>query len=154
MNTLALAALLATSPFGLVKGPSVTGFPDGTQVRLDKGGKLVLAEEGSGLVVFRLLAGKAWARVAKNKLRRFEIRTPLAVAAVRGTEFTVEINEDGETVTQVIEGAVGVTPLRGDKPVGRETLVQKGETVSVSEEDGETLLKPLSAGAPVTRPGP
>lgn len=154
MNTLALAALLAASPFGLVRGPSVTGFPDGTQVRLEKGGKLVLAEEGPGVVVFRLLAGKAWARVAKNRGRRFEIRTPVAVAAVRGTEFTVEINDDGQTVTQVLEGVVAVTPLRADKPVGRETLVQKGESVSVSEEDGETLLRPLSAGAPVTRPGP
>lgn len=51
---------------------------------------------------------------------RFEIRTPAAVAAVRGTEFRVTA-EDGQARTEVLSGRVSVA-----NPVG-EVLAQDGQ---------------------------
>ncbi len=51
---------------------------------------------------------------------RFEIRTPAAVAAVRGTEFRVTA-EDGEARTEVLSGRVSVANLVG------EVLAQGGQ---------------------------
>ncbi len=43
---------------------------------------------------------------------RFEIRTPAAVAGVRGTEFIVAVDEDGKTEIHVIDGQVEVLNVR------------------------------------------
>ncbi len=39
---------------------------------------------------------------------RFEISTPSAIAAVRGTEYRISAGENGESRTEVLTGAVGV----------------------------------------------
>jgi hypothetical protein len=43
---------------------------------------------------------------------RFEIRTPAAVAGVRGTEFIVAVDEAGKSEVHVIEGLVEVLNVR------------------------------------------
>jgi hypothetical protein len=56
-----------------------------------------------------LSEGKVESRVtslSSNK-GRFEVRSPLAVAGVRGTHFRVGINPDG-TANEVLEGGVAV----------------------------------------------
>jgi hypothetical protein len=59
--------------------------------------------------VFQLIRGRVEAVVAKRDMAgaRFEVRTPVAVAAVRGTRFRVTMNESARaTTTEVTEGEV------------------------------------------------
>lgn len=68
--------------------------------------------------------------------QRFDIRTPLAVASVRGTEFDVSVAEDGDTATSVTQGVVAVrapahageTPMQGS--LGAELVAGEGNAVT------------------------
>jgi ferric-dicitrate binding protein FerR (iron transport regulator) len=68
---------------------------------------------------------------------RFSVRTPAAVCAVRGTQFSVRAGEDGQTEVIVTEGAVEVKNLSGAKTA----LVEAGRKITVSR-DGE-LSEPV-----------
>ncbi|VTU28796.1 FecR protein [Variovorax sp. PBS-H4] len=65
---------------------------------------------------------------------RFEIRTPLAVASVRGTEFGVAIQPDAGVTGEVTHGAVDLKGrARSSGPRGsREQRLQAGEGARVS----------------------
>jgi RNA polymerase sigma factor (sigma-70 family) len=45
----------------------------------------------------------------RDQFSRFQVETAAAVAAVRGTEFTVNVEDDGDTQVRVLEGLVKVT---------------------------------------------
>lgn len=62
--------------------------------------------------------------------RSMRVRTPTAVAAVRGTELAVEVSEDGTTEVGVFdEGKVAVMPLSDDS---QEVLAMPRQQVTVS----------------------
>ncbi len=72
-------------------------------------------------VGLQLWVGRLWARVTKSigGKRDFEVRTPNAVAGVRGTEFVVDVSEQGQTQVTVVEGGVELGSRLGD---GSQTL--------------------------------
>ncbi|MBI5594496.1 MAG: FecR domain-containing protein [Elusimicrobia bacterium] len=78
-------------------------------------------------------------RFAVNQ--RASVRTPTSVAAVRGTEFGVEVADDGETSIGVFdEGRVAVTQSDGDG-VEETTLEQNQEVVLAPGEGPDTVSK-------------
>jgi len=91
-----------------------------TQVRLKKGGV------ESNVIPF------------KRSGNRFEIITPAAVAAVRGTVFQVSLDSSNNMQSEVIEGSVKVKNEFGEKilPAGFGNIVQLGQAPS----EPETLL--------------
>src|SRR5581483_164683 len=58
------------------------------------------------LSVLNLLAGKLWMKVAKRQQGTFEVHNGMAVAAVKGTKFQIEVDKDGQLVLTVFEGLV------------------------------------------------
>ncbi|GAA0780029.1 iron dicitrate transport regulator FecR [Roseibium denhamense] len=60
----------------------------------------------------------------------FQIRTPHAIAAVRGTTYVVDVTADTTSVF-VREGVVEVTRLDGSEPV----LLEAGDGVDVTAQD-------------------
>ncbi|MFQ5739486.1 MAG: TonB-dependent receptor domain-containing protein [Acidobacteriota bacterium] len=60
---------------------------------------------GARQSIINLRSGKAWLR-SKRKPARVRVSTPAVTAAIRGTEFVVDVAEDGESVVTVLEGAV------------------------------------------------
>lgn len=86
--------------------------------------------------------GKTLMKIQKStgQKPRFEIQTPSAVSAARGTSFRVSVDENKNTRTEVLTGVVGVTG-KGAKVVvkqGRGTLVRKGH----APKDPADLLPP------------
>lgn len=90
-------------------------FPDESRVSIPSNSKVSLSKLrktkyiASPRTEISLSEGKVESRVtslASNK-GRFEVRSPLAVAGVRGTHFRVGINADG-TANEVLEGGVAV----------------------------------------------
>ena len=61
---------------------------------------------------------------------KFQIKGPSATAGVRGTRFTVAVDDEGNTKIQVERGKVEVTPSTGGNPVmllaGNQVMVQAG----------------------------
>jgi hypothetical protein len=85
--------------------------------------------EGSGkIIALHQWLGQTYSRVEQlsDRASRFEIKTPTAVAGVRGTEFAMVVAGDGTTSVAVVEGLVEVTAQ--DKIVtvlaGEKTTVQ------------------------------
>lgn len=60
---------------------------------------------------------------------RFNVKTPTAICAVRGTQFLTEISADGATKVKVLKGVVNVTTADGKKSIdvkeGFQTTVGK-----------------------------
>jgi len=100
------------------------------------------AEGGGTEIALKQWLGRTWSRVVKmmDPNSSYEIQTPSAIALVRGTFFTTEVDEAGSTIVQVKEGAVTVaaqvedvdTPEDETAEEEREVLVSAGYQVSVS----------------------
>lgn len=131
--------------------PAHEGIPlqDGDRIETGEDGKAELSFDGEGIVtvdpdtdvqVSSLHHGKtelmlkAGALVSKLKTllqgRRFAVRTPTAVAAVRGTEFGVEVDGEDTHVGVFDEGQVAVADEQGREelvPANHETHVRRGQ---------------------------
>ncbi len=89
-----------------------------------------------------ILRGNVEAHVSplQKNLGRFEIRTPIATAAVRGTHFRVGILPDGATATTLLSGVVEVHPAAGGAST---TLLQgQGNLVTASGSTPSVALLP------------
>ncbi len=85
----------------------------------------------------------------KNPESRYRIRTPIAVSAVRGTEFRVKLNSgDAPSLTEVLEGTVAVGPLGATAS----TAVPQGTGIGVST-NGESRTEKLLPAPELTSPG-
>lgn len=91
-------------------------LPDGSKVRFSEGTNfkvdaLTFREEERNLGI-DVFFGKAWAKVAKGKKgSRFEVKTPNAVAGVRGTVYRIDVNNDTSSLVRVYDGEVTVGNL-------------------------------------------
>lgn len=104
---------------------------DGTLLEWDTASALgIVPEDGGGTVL--LDAGAALVETAAGG-PEFQIRTPHAIASVRGTVFAVEVTE-GETAVFVAEGRVWVQRVGGIDSV----VLGAGEGVDVAP--GEPLV--------------
>lgn len=89
----------------------------------------VSQDDASGDFSAQLEEGMMRLRVlVKNKFgKRFEVRTPIAVCAVRGTDYSLTRAPDGD-VLKVYSGVVAVSPPTEG---GAEVLVKSGEQLNV-----------------------
>ena len=105
--------VLRTGPAGLV---SIL-FADRTVMRLHRDSELVVnavTAEGADLTLQR---GAIWARSRRGQ-GGTELRTPTAAAAVRGTDWAVEVAGDGTTRLSVYDGAVALSNALGSVTAG------------------------------------
>lgn len=111
----------------------VVGEGGSAEVALD-GGSLITVRENSEFKlektdkaesVFSLSLGSILAKIQKLGEQRLKVRTPTAVAAVRGTEFGVEVEGDDSHVGVFDEGKVEVSGAAGG---ATETLISNQET--------------------------
>ncbi len=125
-------------------GHAVITFFEGSTLTVEPGSQVTVQSlarvAGDGLQVTILQTlGHTWASVQKlqSPNAKFEVRTPNATAAVRGTAF--------ETIVEVIEGRTVTTVLTSEGEVvvradaGGETSVRAGQQIQVPQ------------GAPVPR---
>ena len=77
---------------------------------------------------------------------KFQILTPLAIAAVRGTKWAMEVSAS-RTSTVVLEGAVAVTNRRLNQYVvlteGRGVDISEGDTSLTQKQWGEARVRAL-----------
>lgn len=104
----------------------ITVFPSSRMtVPARTGGKGTDMTQSFGTLLFRM---------ESRETRNLEIRTPYLAAAVKGTTFTVSVDNDGAEVS-VSEGSVQVTALSS----GFSTLVGAARTASVDRGHDDTV---------------
>lgn len=91
-------------------------FSDGSIVKVSENTEVSLYKDYLSLAI-------GYIRLYITKLfPNFEVRTPSAVAGVRGTEFSVEVLDDQTTIVTVYEGEVDITAQ------GKTIRLRKGES--------------------------
>jgi hypothetical protein len=117
---------------------------DNAITRILLGGKVIVTArerstltitEAPGLSTIDLTSGRIAVAVDKTKMKpgeRVDVRTPNAIAGVRGTVFIVEVHRNTSTVT-VLRGLVDVVRVdpKTGQAVGPVTPVGANQTVSV-----------------------
>lgn len=91
--------------------------PDGSKILLGASTEFEAesSAEVGAMALFKLEVGTLKAWVTKTLNRRFRVRTPTAVCAVRGTQFSVDVAASRATLIDVSEGVVGVRTLLGEE---------------------------------------
>ncbi len=117
-------------------------FDDSTIVKMDPSSKLVIKNLKRGKknsTLLELLKGTLLAVVKKlTDDEEFAVKTKMAMAAVKGTEFIVETNDNDDGKVGVYEGAVVVSSLdMSGRELHRITLDKDNETVITKR-----LMKP------------
>lgn len=111
-------------------------FRDGTFVKLEENSETsadsLKTSAGERTFSFSFLKGKALWMAAKMKnaaASRFSIRTPSAVCAVRGTDFSMLVSTAGETTVGLFEGKVALSSGTVEKELlsGGEASASAGE---------------------------
>ena len=85
---------------------------------------------------------------SSDQAARFEIETPAAAIAVRGTEFSVSVEADGTTDVTVVEGLVDVIAQ------GTTVRVSSGREVTVLSEQPPSGTRHVSTDIPTPWPSP
>jgi hypothetical protein len=133
-------------------------LPAGTALETGSGRLLLQLADGSQVLVrahtrlvvqqptptdrgfFQLLLGRIHASIGKRTggAPPFELGTPSAVIAVRGTRFEVEVNQQQETEVKVFEGVVEVFGRRS----GTSVLVHAGFSTRVGMDTPPEAPRP------------
>ncbi len=96
---------------------AVIETPDSDKIAVKPNSELTIREWTAGEnYSVELLSGELHAQVEKSN-RTFEVRTPAVVTSVRGTEFTVNVENDGTTTVMAFEGAVSVTDITSNNGI-------------------------------------
>jgi len=115
-------------------------LPSNTAIRVVRLRSVVLTNAPQR--VFKLDEGRSAIQATPNPNpnARFEVRTPVSISAVRGTEFRVAA-ADGRARTEVLKGAVGVGPGEAP-PVGPAVLAGFGVTAGAAGVSAPVALLP------------
>ncbi|MFA6451792.1 MAG: FecR family protein [bacterium] len=84
-----------------------------------------------------LKVGESWSKIDdKNEKVIFAVKTPAALAGVRGTEFAVSVDEEGKSKVSVLEGVVAVLNDLGEvfAEAGKATEILKGAMPGALED--------------------
>ena len=147
-------------------------LPPGTILDTGSGRLLLRLSDGSEVIVrahtrlqvqqpsladpsyFQLLLGRIRALINKRTggAVPFELGTPSAVIAVRGTQFDVEVNSRNVTEVDVVDGVVEVY---GRNAIGASILLEPGFSTRVGMNSGPEQPEPTDEMRPeVERPEP
>ena len=96
-------------------------FADDTQLRLHQNTVLQVkgvATPAQPVTTLLLSAGRAWTQTKRADGSRLNLETPAAVAAIRGTDWDLAVDDDGRTVITVLSGTVEFSNAQGQVSVG------------------------------------
>lgn len=132
-------------------GSAEVVFFDGSWQRIDHDTTLTLTElvdiEGGRVVHTGIDGGRAWQRVRALTTDEevVEVDTPVAVATVRGTAFSIECTTDPVACSfAVVEGAVALTFANAGETTlraGQRLTVRRDEPPGVPEDVGMAALQ-------------
>lgn len=133
--------IYATDIVKTEKGAKVViAFSDGSKIQIGEKANFAVESLEPKTMSFRMAIGILDAWVAKLRGRRFQVRTPTAVASVRGTQLEVAVDASGKTEVFCFSGSVDVAPPSGNAAA---IALSAGQSVT-APKDG-----PISAPAPV-----
>lgn len=124
----------------------------GSATTIDKNSELTLEKQSNNQTVIALALGNVFAKVSKvfTAGEGYEVHSPNAVAAVRGTAFAVSYLDHITTVTvqENTVAVISINPADG-KQVGQEVMVMAGQK-AVIEDGKEPVIYDANTVVPST----
>jgi hypothetical protein len=105
---------------------------------------VVTITEAPGVATVDVAGGRVAVAVAREKMRRgdvIQVRTPNAVAGIRGTVIVAEVFGADHSVVTVLKGTIDVTRLEAGRLVGAATIVDALHRVTIA--GGAPIPAPL-----------
>ncbi|HUI93251.1 MAG TPA: FecR family protein [Chitinivibrionales bacterium] len=121
----------------------------GTVLRMDEKTKVTIEESSEKTIRTKSGLGSVWVNMRKliSSGKQFEVATPTAVAAIRGTVFDFSYTPDSATYVNVFEGKVAVGPS--------DSLKKQLDQEKKKEQKKETVKKEhIEVPGPEEIPGP
>lgn len=116
-------------------GAAVLLMPNKTKIWLKETTSLEIEQRQTLASRLALVFGKIKLRVPHlMRKERFEVRTPAAVCAVRGTEFTLGTTEEGKMDLQVLFGEVKLKFVVPPEKGNDEFYIPQGQGLSLDEK--------------------
>ena len=85
--------------------------------------------------------GKVYITLSKMRKGTFKVKTPTAVASVRGTSFRVTAGEN-KSKLDVLVGKIKVNPIKDEKVIEEiEAIVEKNQTVEIDKKAVENAIE-------------
>jgi hypothetical protein len=90
-------------------------YSSGALLRMDEDSKIIIEDATENSVKTSTTVGNVWANMRKlvSSKKEFELSSPTATAAIRGTVFQMEAKADSSTDISVFQGKVAVGPGKG-----------------------------------------
>ena len=110
----------------------------------------VTITEVPGVATVDVTSGRAAVAVARERMRPgdlVEVRTPNAVAGIRGTVIVAEVFDPQNSVITVLKGVIDVARLDGGRAVGGATVLNALQRVTVTR----TVSIPVSISSDAAR---
>ena len=110
----------------------------------------VTITQAAGAASVDVTAGRVAVAVAREKMRAgdvVEVRTPNAVAGIRGTVIVAEVFGARHSVITVLKGTIDVTRLEAGRLVGAATIVNALQRLSIVDQAPLTAPLPMSPAA-------
>jgi hypothetical protein len=93
--------------------------------------------------ILRLQEGEIWVKTGRGP-QALEVETPVATAAVQGTEFNIKVQADGQTILTVIEGIVEFGTALNSWPIRPSTVSYAAQDKRCTKPE-PTDVKPVIA---------
>jgi len=127
-------------------------FKNGHRVRLYPNSEITIGEDKGIATRLNILSGKLRALVKKLKpTEKFEVKTPVAVCAVRGTDFSVEVGENNQVKVEVYEGKVAareeLTGQEKEIPAGTYSEIVPNQAPAEPQTIPPENITPFEEGA-------
>ncbi|MBI5200391.1 MAG: FecR domain-containing protein [Elusimicrobia bacterium] len=140
-------------------GKVTLAFSDGSKVQIGPSANVAIESLEPKKMSFKVALGVFDAWVAKLKKRRFQVKTPTAVASVRGTELRAAVDAAGNSDFFCFGGSIEVGGSTGravDISAGQTVSADKGTPVSKPEAIPETVTQgpPPDVQIPSAEPAP
>ncbi len=127
-------------------GSAVVQLPNKARVWVKESSSLELEQRRTFASRLALVFGKIKVRVPHLMRReRFEVGTPSAVCAVRGTEFTVTTNETGAMDINVIYGEVKLNFVVPPEKGAAQLFIAQGRNMSLEEKGKPAKVAMMTA---------
>ena len=146
------------------KSTALIELDSGIQVSLNRNTNVTIVsrwEKEKGITrILRLRQGMLWVKTSGGP-KQLEVETPVAIAAVKGTEFIIEALKNGNSVLRVIEGLVEFGTAFGTCPIRTGTVSNavQGQKCTkpvmadvTADADWTTALRGTHVAAPTSLP--
>ena len=115
-------------------------LPDRTQTKVTRNSKLFLEKKPKKKQSINLKLGKIWSKTNKIPVK-ISLKSPNAVASIRGTEWVSEVKPDGSSTIALLEGKISLVSKTKKK-----IDINSGSVASIDKKGSVSQTKIISTG--------